>query len=384
MDQPTAPNAQLELSFHTSLAEIEASEWNALAGLSDPFTRYEFLSALEKHNCVGQEYGWYPYHLAVRDQDHTLIGACPLYIKTNSYGEFVFDWSWASAYERAQLEYYPKMVCSVPYNPVTGARLLCAAKDIKKIMVEQIIKLGEQMKMSGVHFLFTNQEDTQICEDLDLQQRLGCQYHWHNHNYRDFDDFIASFVSRKRKKVKRERRKVQEQNISFELITGDQASPQQIATAHKYYVSTFDRKSGLPTLSLGFFKQIASTMGQQLLFIFALYENSPIACAICFKSDDTLFGRFWGCEQEYDSLHFETCFYQGIDYCIAHKLQRFEPGAQGEHKITRGFLPTKTRSMHWIAHPQFRTPIYEFCQREIKGINHQCSELMSLSPYRDD
>ncbi len=384
MDQPTATSAQLELSFHTSLAEIERSEWNALAGLSDPFTRYEFLSALETHNCVGQEYGWYPYHLAVRDQENTLLGVCPLYIKTNSYGEFVFDWSWASAYERAQLEYYPKMVCSVPYNPVTGARLLCSSSHIKKIMVEQIIKLGEKMKMSGVHFLFTNEEDSQICENLELQQRLGCQYHWHNHNYSDFDDFIATFVSRKRKKVNRERRKVQEQNISFELITGDQANPQQIATAHKYYVSTFDRKSGLPTLSLGFFKQIASTMGHQLLYIFALHDNSPIACAICFKSDDTLYGRFWGCAQTYDSLHFETCFYQGIDYCIAHKLQRFEPGAQGEHKITRGFLPTKTRSMHWIAHPQFRAPIYEFCQREIKGINHQCSELMALSPYRDD
>lgn len=384
MDQPTSVNTPLELSFHTSLTEIDSQEWNALAGVGDPFIRYEFLIALEKNNCVGQEYGWYPYHLAVRDVDRNLLGVCPLYIKTNSYGEFVFDWSWASAYERAQLEYYPKMVCSVPYNPVTGTRLLTASSAIKKIMVEQIIKLADEMKMSGVHFLFTNEQDTDICESLELQQRLGCQYHWHNHDYVDFDDFIAGFVSRKRKKVKRERRKVQEQHISFEIITGDQASPQRIAKAHQYYVSTFDRKSGLPTLNLGFFKQIAATMGQQLLFIFALHEDHPIACAICFLGEDTLYGRFWGCEKDYDSLHFETCFYQGIDYCIKHKLKRFEPGAQGEHKITRGFLPTQTRSAHWIAHPQFRKPIYEFCQRESKGIHHQCSELMSLSPFRDD
>jgi predicted N-acyltransferase len=383
-NESSRDDARLELCFHTSLSEIDAFEWNNLAGTSDPFTRYEFLSALETHNCVGQEYGWYPYHLAIRDSSEKLIGACPLYIKTNSYGEFVFDWSWASAYEQSSLEYYPKIVSSIPYNPVSGARLLAQSVAIKKLMVKQIIRLTEKMNMSGSHILFTTDEDTEICQQLGMQQRIGCQYHWKNKHYTDFEDFISTFVSRKRKKVKRERRKVAEENITFIIKSGDQASTNEISKAHHFYESTFDRKSGLPTLSKGFFKEIALTMGEQLIFIFAMHKDKIIACAICFKSDDALFGRFWGCESTYDSLHFETCFYQGIEYCIQHKLQRFEPGAQGEHKITRGFLPTITWSSHWIANQQFREPIYSFCEREKIAMREQYEELMTLSPYRSE
>lgn len=374
----------LTLYFHSSISEINAQEWNRLSGTSNPFIRYEFLVALENHQCVGEEYGWFPYHLSVQDSNNTLVGVCPLYIKTNSYGEFVFDWSWASAYEQAGINYYPKMICSSPYNPVTGPRLLATSQEVKTVMIQQIIKVADKLDMSGMHWLFTEPEDTQLFRDVNLQLRLGCQYHWKNHDYSDFDDFLSTFVSRKRKKVKRERRMVEEQNIQIQVIHGNEANDVQIKQAHQFYESTFDRKSGIPTLSESFFEEICQSMGEQVVFMFALLNEEFIACAITFKGDDTLYGRFWGCKEEFHSLHFETCFYQGINYCIENKLQTFEPGAQGEHKITRGFLPTKTWSAHWIKEPRFQDPIYTFCQREEKAMHEQCEELLSLSPYRLD
>ena len=374
----------LEIRFHSAISEIDSCEWNHLSGTTDPFIRYEFLDALETHQCVGEDYGWLPYHLSVRNSSHQLVGLCPLYIKTNSYGEFVFDWSWASAYEQAGLAYYPKMVSSIPYNPVAGARLLTNDPVIKHVMIKQIIIAAEQLGMSGVHWLFTCQEDTELCKQNNLMLRLGCQYHWRNQNYKNFDEFLSTFISRKRKKVKRERRMVQEQRINIEFIHGNEASEQLIELAHHYYTSTFDRKSGIPTLSANFFKEICTTMGQQVVFIFASLEQKHIACAICLRSDDALFGRFWGSTQEFHSLHFETCFYQGIEYCIEQKLQRFEPGAQGEHKITRGFLPTKTWSAHWISNERFQPVLHSFCQREQQAMLKQCEELCSLSPYRLD
>lgn len=382
MEQETRPT--LEIRFHCAISEIDSREWNHLAGTTDPFTRYEFLSALETHQCVGENYGWLPYHLSVRDEAKQLVGVCPLYIKTNSYGEFVFDWTWASAYEQAGLAYYPKMVCSVPYNPVAGARLLTNDPVIKHVMIKQTINIADQLNMSGMHWLFTNEQDTELLKNNNLMLRLGCQYHWHNHGYKNFDEFLSTFISRKRKKVKRERRKVQEQNITIEFVHGNEANEQLIELAHHYYMSTFDRKSGIPTLSVNFFKEICATMGQQVVFIFAYLEQKNIACAICLRGDDALFGRFWGATQEFHSLHFETCFYQGIEYCIEQKLQRFEPGAQGEHKITRGFLPTKTWSAHWIANQRFQPVLHSFCQREQHAMLAQCEELYSLSPYRMD
>ncbi len=377
-----AESKALELCFHTSICEISANEWNHLAGTSHPFTRYEFLVALENHQCVGEEFGWFPYHLSVRDSNKSLVGACPLYIKTNSYGEFVFDWTWASAYEQAGLNYYPKMVSAVPYNPVSGSRLLAEDANIKSMMIQQIIKLAEKLNMSGMHWLFTNEDETQLCRDNSLQLRLGCQYHWKNQGYTNFDEFLSTFISRKRKKVKRERRMVEEQNIHIDVIHGNEASEHQIELAHGFYASTFDRKSGIPTLSIGFFKEICRTMGEQVVFMFALLENEYIACAITLRGDNALYGRFWGCKEEFHSLHFETCFYQGIDYCIQKKLTTFEPGAQGEHKITRGFLPTKTWSAHWMSDSKFRQAIYTFCEREQEAMHNQCKELLSLSPYR--
>lgn len=374
----------LEVRFHSAIAEIGSQDWNQLAGTSDPFTRYEFLHALEQHQCLGESFGWLPQHIAVRDSNNNLVGVSPLYIKTNSYGEFVFDWSWASAYEQAGLPYYPKLVCSIPYNPVTGMRLYAPDDTIKKVLVQQTINVAKKLNMSGVHWLFTNTADTEVFSHMQFMQRLGCQYHWKNQDFNSFDEFLGTFISRKRKKVKRERRMVRDQNINIEIIHGDEASEELIERAHFYYTNTFDRKSGIPTLSVGFFKQICSTMGNQVVFMFATLEKKHIACAICLRGDDALYGRFWGCQQEFHSLHFETCFYQGIEYCIKHKLQRFEPGAQGEHKITRGFLPTKTWSAHWIKDERFQPMLHSFCQREQQAMHVQCEELCSLSPYRMD
>lgn len=373
-----------EVRFHQSIAEINAEEWNRLAGTSDPFTRYEFLHALEQHQCVGENFGWLPHHISIRDAAGGLVGISPLYIKTNSYGEFVFDWSWASAYEQTGIPYYPKLVCSVPYNPVTGSRLLAQSEEIKSLLAHQTVEVAKNLQMSGVHWLFTDDADTNFFKRHQFMLRLGCQYHWRNHNFTNFDDFLAMFVSRKRKKVKRERRMVQEQDIKIEIVHGNDASEELIELAHFYYTSTFDRKSGIPTLSAGFFKQICSSMGEHVVFVFARLAEKYIACAICLRSNEALFGRFWGCQQEFHSLHFETCFYQGIEYCIEHKLQRFEPGAQGEHKITRGFLPTKTWSAHWIANERFQPVLDSFCQREQQAMHLQCSELAGLSPFRTD
>ena len=333
----TASATQLEVRLHPSIEEINSQEWNALSIGSDPFLRYEFLSALERNQCLGKEFGWHPYHIALRNAENRLIAAAPLYIKTNSYGEFVFDWSWASAYEQARLEYYPKLVCSIPYNPVTGARLLTLQSEdtetLKKILITQSIKLAEAQNLSGMHWLFTDKDDTELCKQQGLSMRLGCQYHWRNHEYKSFDHFLENFASRKRKKVRRERRRVAEQDIQLRVVSGAEASEELICKAQAFYEDTFDKKSGIPTLTQEFFLEVCATMGEQVVFIFASHEGRDVACAICFRSDDALFGRFWGCERDYHSLHFETCFYQGIDYCIAEGLQRFEPGAPGEHQI---------------------------------------------------
>lgn len=379
-----ASRQTLEVRFHASISEIDASTWNHLAGTSDPFTRHEFLHALETHQCVGETFGWLPHHISIWDAENNVVGISPLYIKTNSYGEFVFDWSWASAYEQAKIPYYPKMVCSIPYNPVTGLRLLTNSETIKNLLIQQVVDIAKKLNMSSVHWLFTNDTDTEVFKRNEFMLRLGCQYHWSNHDYNNFDDFLTTFISRKRKKVKRERRMVQEQDIKIEIIHGNEASEELIERAHFYYTHTFDRKSGVPTLSANFFKQICDTMGEQVVFMFASLHQKHVACAICLRSDEALFGRFWGCQQEFHSLHFETCFYQGIEYCINHQLQRFEPGAQGEHKITRGFLPTKTWSAHWIANAQFQAVLHSFCQREQQAMHVQCKELCSLSPYRTD
>jgi len=372
-----------------TLEAISPEAWNRLAGTANPFLRHEFLAALERHGCVGANFGWYPrFVLVVDDDPERPLAAAPLYIKTNSYGEFVFDWAWADAYERAGLRYYPKLVAAVPYTPATGPRLLLDPDTPERhealtgALLEGVDELARELAVSSTHWLFPTGADMERLRAHDLMVRVGCQFQWFNHGYRDFDDFLASFTAQKRKKVKRERRYVRESGLAIDVVHGHEASTGQIEAAAHFYTTTFDKKWGVATLNLGFFQEVARTMGEQLVLVLAREGSRHVAGAICFRGEDALYGRHWGCDADYHSLHFELCYYQGIDYAIRHGLARFEPGAQGEHKISRGFVPTPTWSAHWIAEPDFRRAIADFLARETDGMEYYMKELEEHSPYK--
>jgi hypothetical protein len=369
-----------------SLEQVSRHQWNRLVRDNNPFLRHEFLSALERHGCVGERTGWLPHHLACFDESNCLVGATPLYLKTNSYGEFVFDWSWAQAYERYDLPYYPKFVSAVPYTPATGDRLLVApdqdrqtiARHLAEQAREETLKLG----CSSLHWLFPMAGEMDTLQNLGLMKRVGCQFHWHNPGYGDFDDFLDTLTAKKRKNIKRERRQVRELPVELLCLQGSEASDAQWRTFHYFYRSTFYRLGGIPTLSLSFFQEIATTMGDQILLVLARGNNRDIAGAISFQSDSVLYGRHWGCHENYDGLHFETCYYLGIEHCIRHRLITFEPGAQGEHKMSRGFLPTITYSAHWLANPVFSKAVAEFLNRETPAVYDYVDALTRHSPYR--
>jgi predicted N-acyltransferase len=376
----------LRVEVIRELERIPAAEWNRVSGTAQPFLRHEFLVALERHDCVGSQYGWLPHHLIARDATGRLCGAVPLYLKDNSYGEFVFDWAWADAWHRAGIPYYPKLVSSIPYTPVTGPRLLVAAdadrEHVGTALVQAALALVESTGASSLHWLFTDSADTEWLVGKGFLRRTGCHFHWHNAGYRDFEDFLARLSSRKRKKIRRERRYVQEAGIEMRILHGTECSRADWRVMHAFYRSTFEKKSGLPTLSEEFFVEISRTMGEQVVLVFALHNARPVAGAILLRGDNALYGRHWGCLAEYHSLHFEACYYQGIEYAIAHGLQLFEPGAQGEHKISRGFLPTFTWSVHWIRHPQFRAAIERFLQQEHAAMVDYHDELTAGAPFR--
>jgi predicted N-acyltransferase len=369
------------------IKSVDAAAWNGLALDGNPFLRHEFLLALEQHNCVGEQFGWIPQHIVVKDDQGRLLGAMPLYLKDNSYGEFVFDWGWADAYHRAGLAYYPKLVSAIPYTPATGPRLLVAPdadqNRVANALIDKAMSLADSMQVSSLHWLFTNSKDAAYLENKRLLIRIGCQYHWHNHNYQDFDDFLAQLNSRKRKQIKRERRQVSDAQITLKTLHGDQVSGAQLHKFHQHYRSTFHRLGGYATLSESFFTQISETMPKNVVFVFAYYNNQHVASAFCMRGTHTLYGRHWGCDADFHSLHFEACYYQGIDYCITHGLEHFEPGAQGEHKVPRGFEPTATYSQHWIENDQFKAAIAEFLQREHQGINHYMESLRQHLPYKN-
>lgn len=378
----------MRIEVHDNLQSVDSVAWNRLNPSDNPFLRFEFLSALENNDCLGQRHGWFPrYFLQYSDNDE-LVAAVPAYIKTNSYGEFVFDWTWAEAYQKHARPYYPKMVVSVPYTPVTGARMLISADvdytETARALQQSVRDFCKNQKLSSLHWLFTLPHETDLLEADGLLRRLGCQYHWKNDNYGCFDDFLSCLRAKKRKQIKRERRRSSEQGIELTCKHGNELSDREIALMHHYYASTFDKKWGEASLTSGFFQEVARTMGESIVVVFASKSSQIVACSIMFRSRDSLFGRYWGCDEDYNSLHFETCFYRGIDYCIANKLLRFEPGAQGEHKIWRGFLPTRTWSAHWIADPQFRDAIAHYLVQEGEMMEAQWEHLMRYSPFHRD
>ena len=387
----TPPNSKTAgtptLRIIERIADIDGAAWNALGAGPFPFLRHEFLSALEEEGCLGEHFGWLPRHLTLWDAQHRLVAAAPLYLKFNSYGEFVFDWAWADAYARNGMRYYPKLVSASPYTPATGPKLLVAADapaQSSRLLLAAAQELARQAKASSLHWLFTTAAETQLLEQAGLARRVGCQFHWKNRRYADFDAFLATLSSAKRKNIRKERRRVAEAGIVFRQLDGHGADHDDWETFHQLYESTFHRHGGTPTLSLGFFESIARSMPECVLLILAEHASRPVAAAFCLVSDDTLYGRHWGCSAHFDNLHFEACYYQGLDYCIRHRLARFEPGAQGEHKVARGFLPTETYSTHWLADTRFHEAIARHLDHERAGMRDYLAEMQSHSPYRAD
>jgi len=377
----------MRVSRVSSLEQVPAASWNALAR-GEPFLRHEFLLAMEHAGCVGAKTAWQPCHLLISDEAGGLLGAMPLYLKFDSRGEFVFDWSWADAYERAGRPYYPKLVSAVPFTPATGRRLLILPSADRVAVAAHLLgaaaELARDSRASSLHVLFPNRDD---CVDLGKAgylARKSCQFHWHNDGYTSFDDFLARFSSAKRKKVKRERRRIEEAGIRFERLSGNEPTPEQWSAIFDFYSRTFLRRGRAPYLNRKFFDEVSRTMPENLVIMLASYDEQPIATAICFRSDDTLYGRYWGSLADFHSLHFEACYYQGIEYCIEHGLSLFEPGTQGEHKISRGFRPTTTWSYHWIADAAFRDAIDDYLERESHYVENYMDDLGEHVPYRRD
>jgi predicted N-acyltransferase len=383
---PTADTSSLEVRFLPSLAEISAAQWNGLAGTDYPFLRHEFLYGLEITGCTDRESGWQPMH-ATLYRDNRLIALLPLYVKSHSYGEYVFDWSWADAWRRHGQSYYPKLVSAIPFTPATGPRLCLAPgesrEDTYRLMCQAVRQLAEQEELSSWHLLFPPEEDASLLQQCGLTNRIASQFHWFNEGYSNFDDFLGTFNSRKRKSLRRERRRVEEQAIELRIFEGADISAAHWEKFHFFYQMTYAKRSGHSGyLSQEFFQHLSKTMADACVMAMAYQAGEAVAGALYFRSSDTLYGRYWGCERELDCLHFETCYYQGIDYCIANGLQRFDPGAQGEHKIQRGFRPTKTWSSHWIADPGFAEAIADFAARESGDIDRYITQASDYLPFK--
>ena len=370
-----------------SLTEVEPAAWNALTA-NQPLLSHEFLLAMESSGSVGPGTHWQPCHLVLRDSAGELAGALPLYLKTDSRGEFVFDWSWADAYERAGLPYYPKLVSAVPFTPANGTRLLVRDPRDRALVAETLIAsaldLARETDVSSWHVLFPEASERDAFAAAGLLERKGCQFHWRNDGYSDFDDFLGRFSSAKRKKAKRERRRIAEAGIRFEHLRGDAVRADDWDSIHAFYAQTFLRRGHAPYLNREFFDRIVATLPANLLVILARLGDEPIAAAICFRSSDTLYGRYWGSKADFHSLHFETCYYQGIDYCIREGLRLFEPGTQGEHKISRGFSPTPTWSFHWLREPGFHRAVQNYLERETAHVDSYMEHWDAHLPYRRD
>ena len=369
-----------------NLDGVPTANWNELIGAKGPFTRYEFLRALETSGSVGGQSGWQPSYVLV-EQQGTLIGALPLYRKYHSYGEFVFDWAWARAYAQHAVPYYPKLVVGIPFTPATGPRLLIAPgtdrQRVTAALIDGVRSVADRDNLSSIHWLFTNAADTALLETHGFKRRVGCQFHWRNDGYRDFDDYLATFSSAKRKKIRRERRHVTESGISIELYRGVDIEPAHWEAMYGFYRRTVDTHGAIPYLTRQFFTTIGDTMAPQIVMVLAREANEYIAGALNFVGPDTLYGRYWGSHRYVNGLHFEVCYYRAIEYCITQGLARFEAGAQGEHKIARGFAPTATYSAHWLRQPEFADAIEQYLVRERQDMHEYIDELSEHLPFKE-
>jgi predicted N-acyltransferase len=371
----------VRFAIHRALSEIPAAHWDALHDGRNPFVAHAFLSGLESTGCLREEWGWTPCHAGLWNGDE-LIAAAPGYLKTNSHGEFVFDHAWAHAYAQHGLDYFPKWLGAVPCSPVTGPRLLARDDAHRSLLLESIVGFVRKTGLSSAHVNF-HEEDEDAAFDSDWLPREDVQYHWRNDaGWETFDDFLAAMDHKHRKNIQQERRKVREAGLSFRTVHGDQASEADLAAMHGFYLHTFADYGNSPTLTLEFLHHLARTMPRQLVLVLGERDGEPVSGALCLRGGDTLYGRYWGAAEQVPGLHFETCYYQGIDYCLHEGLSRFGPGAQGEHKIARGFLPTIVRSRHRIADVRFAAALRDWCRDERRSVRDYATMLASHSPFK--
>ena len=382
----------MEVKFLNNINDCSPKQWDDLFNTDYPFTKHAFLYALETSGCVTPSTGWQPQHITV-NENGALIAALPCYLKTHSYGEYVFDWSWANAYQQHGLNYYPKLLAAIPFTPATGPRLAIdnnfATQDDQIKLIQTIDQaIRNKFGLTGIsswHLLFPSETLSSQLQQCQWQQRVGIQYHWFNDNFDSFDDFLQTFKSRKRKNVRKERESVAKQGFEIRIVTGEDIDTQLMGAFYRFYHLTYLKRSGQHGyLNLAFFNALLQDMADSLVMVCAEENGTLIAAALCFKDDKTLYGRYWGCEKEYDFLHFEICYYQGIEFCINKQLKRFDPGAQGEHKIPRGFKPIKTYSNHVILHPEFSQAINRFIDDEKQQIDVDLEHLNSLLPFKSE
>lgn len=371
------------------IADVDAAEWNALDGSGHPFLQHAFLDALEATGCVGEDTGWIPAHLVVSESGSgRLVAAVPQYLKTHSWGEFVFDWSWAQSYLRAGVEYYPKQLAAIPFTPVTGPRMLVgqrdngAAQEMREELAALLLETARRTDSSGAHVNFTLDADQAALEHAGFLRRHDCRFLWRNRGYRTFDDFVATFRADKRKKAKRERRKVAEAGIRFRTLAGEAIDTELWQVIFGFSERTFLRHGNGHYLNVEFLERVAHALPGLVLVKIAERDAKPIAASIFFEGGGWLYGRYWGSAQHEDSLHFEACYHQGIDYCIERGLQYFDPGTQGEHKIARGFEPTRTTSAHWLEHSGFREAVARYLQRERDAVDEYIAAAREHLPFQ--
>ena len=378
------------VKIYGRIADVDASGWDACAGIGgpteNPFLGHAFLNALEESRSATAEAGWQPQHLVIEDALGSVVACAPMYVKSHSQGEYVFDHAWADAYEQAGGQYYPKLLVGVPFTPVTGPRLLVQpgsdAGRNRELLIAGLLEVTRRSELSSLHVTFPNEDEAMALEKAGMVLRMGQQFHWENQGYADFDSFLARLTSRKRKSIRKERRAVAEAGISIQPLVGAQIEPRHWDAFHRFYIATYDRKWGYPYLTREFFSLLSQRLADRVVLVVAEKSGEIVAGALNIRGGDALYGRNWGCAGNFKFLHFEACYYQAIEFAIANRLARVEAGTQGPHKIQRGYLPRPTWSAHWIRDDGFRRAVADFCRRERRAVERELAYLAAMSPFR--
>ncbi len=373
--------SELTVSVLLQISSLDAAEWDGTGAGANPFTSHRFLAALEASGSVGQGTGWHPSHLVAR-LDRQVAGVAPAYLKTHSQGEYIFDHAWAQAYERAGGRYYPKLQCAVPFTPVTGPRLIAKAPAVQAALLQAMAQVARQSGLSGAHVTFCTEAEARLGEEVGFLARASEQFHWLNQGYASFEDFLAQLSSRKRKAIRKERERAQGFGGTIRSLTGDQIRADHWDAFWAFYQDTGGRKWGSPYLTREFFDILHDTMRDDCLLVLAERDGVPVAGALNLIGRDALYGRYWGCLEDHRFLHFELCYHRAIDWAIEYGIPRVEAGAQGEHKLARGYMPSQTHSLHWVADEGFHDAIADYLTREAEAVSDEIAALTEMGPFR--